>query len=1459
MNTALPFSRSGFWQRAVRALPAAALGIGLLAAAPAAQAQTVYGITPGGGALVTFTPATLLAGLPPTVTAISGVGAGQALVGIDSRPATGELFALGYNGAGTVQLYTLDKTSGAATAVGAPLALALGGPTERIGFDFNPTVDRIRVTSSNDTNFRLNPNNGALAATDLALKFPAPSADNPAVGAVAYTNSFLGTAGTTLYDIDESRSTLYIQSPPNDGVLTAGQPLVNNSNPLLTAGDQTDFDIYTDPASRAQTTLLAVTRAVSTGTAFYTLNLGTGDASLVTNGSAGLFVSDIAFGIERTAPAVSGELLYAVNTNNALLSFYSGTPNFINSAVGITGVTAGQTLVGTDFRPNTGQLFGLGYDAATAGANAQLYTLNLTTGAASVVGPAIRLELGGPTDNIGFDFNPTVDRIRVTSTNRANYRLNPNNPAVIITDGTLTYAAGDANQGAGPRIGAVAYTNSFAGTTGTTLFDIDEALSILTRQDPPNAGTLNTVGSNTGLALNPANALVDLDIYYDGGASVNRAFLTANPGGQAGSNLYTLDLGTAAPALVGAIGLGIPVRDVAAFIAPLAQPALVGQLLYALAGSNLVSFDSGNPGALRSAVNLSGLPATQALAGLDFSPATGELFALGYDAANQQGQLYTLNVTSGALTPVGSLAGLPLGTSASAIGFDFNPTVNLIRITSATNQANLRMNPATGTFVTDAPLTNPGGAPAMSAAAYINNDNNANTGTTLYGYDQARNVLLRSTNANAGTYVDQGPSGIAVGTTGVDFDVYSDISNAALPANSAFLVTAPSGSTTDNLYTVNLQTGATTLTGRIGNGSSISNLAAFLTPGPVIAAGLTWTGAVSTDWGTPGNWTPMQVPTATDNVTIPNVANDPVVSNAQLANGVTLLSGATLTTANGGTLTLNGSFVNNGGTTLGAGTGTVVFNGTSPQTISGTTTFFNNLTAGPTGLVANAPVQVQRVLLVNGRINSNGNLTLLSNALGTAHVVNVDTASVRGSVTVQRYIEPSLNPGAGYRHYSAPVTGSTVGDLATAGFTPVVNPQYNTVGNTATPFPTVFGYDQARVNTSGNPAPQDFDKGFFSPNTLADPLTVTRGYAVNIPGSQTVDFVGTLNNGSYTAGGLGRGAQTESGWQLLGNPYAAPIDWDLVSRSNVDAAVYVYRSTGQYAGTYSSYVANGTGANGGTDVIGSGQGIFVRVSTPNTSTGEVSFANAARLTSYASPVFQRGASTAPLVRLDLRGATGSADEAVVYFDAAATAGFDASLDAYKLVGSNGPLLASEIGSPRTALSINALPALGTADVVVNLRVQASQAGPYTLNATELLRLPAGTTAYLRDAQTGARINLATQPSYSFQLTPGAATGRFTLLLTQQAVLATAPAALSQQVSVFPNPARGAVSISLPAALARQATEVQLVNTLGQSVLRTSLPAGSEARTLSLNGVARGIYTLRLQTAQGTVNKRLVVE
>ncbi|MCB9295771.1 MAG: T9SS type A sorting domain-containing protein [Lewinellaceae bacterium] len=91
----------------------------------------------------------------------------------------------------------------------------------------------------------------------------------------------------------------------------------------------------------------------------------------------------------------------------------------------------------------------------------------------------------------------------------------------------------------------------------------------------------------------------------------------------------------------------------------------------------------------------------------------------------------------------------------------------------------------------------------------------------------------------------------------------------------------------------------------------------------------TWTGHLSTDWEEACNWSPNCVPTASDNVAIPNVANAPVISATSVASvkSVKVNSGGALVISSGGSLTIDGSSLdgldNNGGTVTNEGTLTI--------------------------------------------------------------------------------------------------------------------------------------------------------------------------------------------------------------------------------------------------------------------------------------------------------------------------------------------------------------------------------------------------------------------------------------------------------------------------------------------------------------------------------------------------------
>ena len=99
-------------------------------------------------------------------------------------------------------------------------------------------------------------------------------------------------------------------------------------------------------------------------------------------------------------------MLYATDTGGNLISFRAGSPSRIQSSVPLTGLPAGVKLVGIDFRPATGDLYSVGTDNV-------VYRVNPFTGIAIAEGPAFTPGLNGAF--FGVDFNPTVDKIRVTS------------------------------------------------------------------------------------------------------------------------------------------------------------------------------------------------------------------------------------------------------------------------------------------------------------------------------------------------------------------------------------------------------------------------------------------------------------------------------------------------------------------------------------------------------------------------------------------------------------------------------------------------------------------------------------------------------------------------------------------------------------------------------------------------------------------------------------------------------------------------------------------------------------------------------------------------------------------------------------------------------------------------------------------------------------------------------------
>jgi hypothetical protein len=228
-----------------------------------------------------------------------------------------------------------------------------------------------------------------------------------------------------------------------------------------------------------------------------------------------------------------------------LVSFDPLNPTVAASTTFITGLIAGQTLVGIDFRPANGLLYGLGVDAVTD--TATLYVISVQTGAATAVGPPVNfgVPVDLPSSGYGFDFNPTVDRIRVTTDTGLNFRLNPNNGALAGLDTTIL---------ASFDITGAAYTNNHPSLTvggPTTLYVLDSAGDFLNIQSNPNGGVQMPVGP-TGVDFTLVNGF-DIPAGVNAPASnvgvTGPGFALLTVGGITG--FYSINLLTGAATLIG--------------------------------------------------------------------------------------------------------------------------------------------------------------------------------------------------------------------------------------------------------------------------------------------------------------------------------------------------------------------------------------------------------------------------------------------------------------------------------------------------------------------------------------------------------------------------------------------------------------------------------------------------------------------------------------------------------------------------------------------------------------------------------------------------------------------------------------------------------------------------------------------------------------------------------------------
>ncbi|MCB0431464.1 MAG: PKD domain-containing protein [Flavobacteriales bacterium] len=566
-------------------------------------------------------------------------------------------------------------------------------------------------------------------------------------------------------------------------------------------------------------------------------------------------------------------------------------------------------------------------------------------------------------------------------------------------------------------------------------------------------------------------------------------------------------------------------------------------------------------------------------------------------------------------------------------------------------------------------------------------------------------------------------------------------------------------------------------------------------------------------------------------------------SSVQVANGTSMSINGTLTNTGGivnnGTLTLTGGYSGqtgnlsgNGNTILTGGNwapaagkfqsgqGTITFQGTSAQTITSNNSFYNLTVNNSNGVAVGSGNQsLQNILVLqNGNFNTNNNFTLLSTATRTGRIDSVRSgASITGKITIQRYISGD----AGFRNVSFPITDATFlelnDDITLTGMTGTGNGYSNY-------WASVYYYDEDYAGGSS------IDSGWVAVKNVNDAIDPTKGYDIwmyNVDLPATLSVTGTpyVGDNTFTLTYDNTGSPTDDGWNLVNNPYPAPIDWDhssVVRNGSVSGAIYIFRDDIQQ---YASYVS-GLGTNNGSNVIPSSQAFWVQTvgATPSLTMKE-------RSKSAIDTAFMAMAVQQLITRVKLTNSKNESDECVIQVQDGSSLGFDPALDARKLwsIGTGKPNIAMVMNND--ILSINRLPFDGEA-VTVPLTVRIEKAGTHTIQV-DLSTMETSSCIMLEDRVTHSWQDMRTDGTYTCTIDSGETNGRFYLYLGRPMTVETAAPSCTGKAdgSIIVDPGQsGAYNLEL---MNNNSTVIRKDSIRGMDTL-TGIPAGSY--TLTLTGI-----------------------
>ena len=576
---------------------------------------------------------------------------------------------------------------------------------------------------------------------------------------------------------------------------------------------------------------------------------------------------------------------------------------------------------------------------------------------------------------------------------------------------------------------------------------------------------------------------------------------------------------------------------------------------------------------------------------------------------------------------------------------------------------------------------------------------------------------------------------------------------------------------------------------------------------PVAAAGTqtitvatnNWTGAISTSWNNTGNWSLGTVPLSTDNITISS-------GNPVMDVDFTLASGRTLTIS---------------------GTGTLTINPTRTLTIAGTADFGDKA------------------------------VTLKSDNTGTAAIGQITgTLSNATNLTVERYI-PALRK---FRFLAAPVVGATAANWRnngtnTAGIgTHITGGVGNNFDQSTTNAASAFWYNEVNAGsdvTVGSGATSDPGWTAFA-NGNTEALTNGKGFRILVRGDRTISLDGTGSvtptnttlsvTGTYPGASVSiattkTNSNTNSGYNLVGNPYPATIDWNTVTKgADISATYTIYDPT---SNSYKSW--NGTSGLA-SQYIASGQAFFVQQTG---ATGGITIAEANKATNAAGNYFRN--KLTDHLKVSMTYDSANYDAAFIHFRADAQNDFD-NYDGLKF--QNTGVNIASVGTDSKRYNINSLASL-TKTTEMPLSVLGSVLTNFELKFEDVESFK-NHELYLIDNYLNKMLLMSNGFTYPIALSTDSASvkdGRFKIVFVQKATGINLNEKNANAFILYPNPAADAIHLLLDAKnTTNENVAFEICNQLGAIIQFGNLDfTTTKDQSINIETLAQGIYFIKLQS------------